>query len=123
MRHTAAGCFQAIGDAPLDGYADLISRFCESRAFPEHADSLIRVLKKTRHRLPGITCDVCERFLDRLPEVSEGTLYLSDVSELVFRTYQHHLNDEWAKRALDLIDRLCLEGDGGARERLEEFER
>ena len=123
VRHTAAGCFQAIGDAPLDGYVDLISRFCESRAFPKHADALIRVLKNSSHRLPGLTCDVCESFLDRLPQASERARYLGDVPELVFRTYQHHLNDDWAKRSLDLIDRLCLAGDGGARERLEEFER
>lgn len=123
VRHTAAGCFEAIGDDPLEGHVDLISCFCESRAFPEHADALVRVLKNSPHRLPGLTCDVCERFLDRLPQASERARYLVDVPELVFRTYQHHLNDDWAKRALDLIDRLCLAGDGGAREHLEEFER
>lgn len=123
VRHTAAGCFRAIGHAPLDGYGDLISHFCESRAFSEHADALIRVMKDSSHRLPGLTCDVCERFLDRLPPGSDRAPYLGDVSELVFRTYQDHLNDDWAKRALDLIDRLCLASDGGARERLKEFER
>lgn len=123
VRHTAAGCFEAIGDDPLEGHGDLISCFCESRAFPEHADALVRVLKNSPHRLPGLTCDVCERFLDRLTAASERSRYLVDVPELVFRTYQHHLNDDYAKRALDLVDRLCLAGDGGARERLEEFER
>lgn len=123
VRRTAAGCFRAIGDAPLDVYVDLISRFCESRAFSEHADALIRVMKDSSHRLPGLTCDVCERFMDRLPPGSDRAPYLGDVSELVFRTYQDHLNDDWAKRALDLIDRLCLASDGGARERLKEFER
>lgn len=123
VRRTAAGCFQAIADDPLDQYAELISRFCESHAFPECAVPLVRALKKSRHRLPGLTFDVCERFLDRLPEASERARYLLDIPELVFRTYQDHLNDEWAARALDLIDLLCLAGDGGARERLEEFER
>ncbi len=122
VRHTAARCFKAIEDGSLDGYADLISRFCESRAFPEYADTLVKALKNSSHRLPGLTCEVCERFLDRLPGASERRR-LVDLPELVFRTYQHHLNDDWANRALDLVDRLCLAGDAGARERLEEFER
>lgn len=123
VRNTVAGCFQAIADDPLDQYAELILQFCESRAFPESADALVRALENSRHRLPGLTCDVCERFLDRLPEANQRAHYLLDIAELVFRTYQDHLNGDWAKRALDLIDRLCLAGDGGAQERLEEFER
>ena len=123
VRRTATGCFKAIANDPLDHYGELISQFCESRAFLESASALVRTLKDSRHRLPGLTCDVCERLLDRLSEAPERTHHLFDVAGLVFRTYQDHLNDEPAKRALDLIDRLCLADDSGARERLEHFER
>lgn len=123
VRSRAAGCFQSIGDDPLDEYPELISQFCESRAFQDHADDLLRALKDSPHRLPGLTSDVCERILDRPSETGEGVRHLHDVANLVFRTYQHHQNSEWATRALSLIDRLCMAGDGSARRHLEEFER
>lgn len=123
VRSRAAGCFQSIGDEPLDEYPELISQFCESRAFQDHAGDLLRVLKDSPHRLPGLTCDVCERILDRRSETGAGVRHLHDVANLVFRTYQHHQNSEWATRALGLIDRLCVAGDGSARQHLEEFER
>ena len=42
---------------------------------------------------------------------------------LAFRVYQQHQNDEWTSRALDLIDRICLEESDVAAEGLESFER
>ena len=123
MRSRAAGCFQSIGDDPLDQYPELISHFCESRAFQDHAANLLRALKDSPHRLPELTCYVCELILDRPARRAAGGRDLHDVANLVFRTYQHHQTSEWATRALDLIDRLCMAGDGSARRHLEEFER
>ena len=123
VRSRAAGCFRAIGNDPLEEYPDLISQFFESRSFQDHADNLLRALKDSPHRLPELTCEVCERILDRPSETGEGVHHLHDVANLVFRTYQHHQNSEWATRALVLIDRLCMAGDGSARRHLEEFER
>jgi len=47
------------------------------------------------------------------------------VTRLVFRTYHQHREDEdaWTRRALDLIDRLCLEGIDDVRKELDVFER
>jgi len=45
------------------------------------------------------------------------------VTELLFRTYQQHQQDEWTSRALDLIDRLCLENIGEVNDGFREFER
>ena len=45
------------------------------------------------------------------------------VAKLVFRTYDQHQRDQWAKRSLDLIDQLCLEGIGEAHKQMAEFER
>ena len=71
-----------------------------------------------------MTCMVCERFLDRFAGEARDirTRHAGDartVVKLIFRTYQQHQQDEWTVRSLDLIDRLCLEGDwrGGRRTR------
>ena len=45
------------------------------------------------------------------------------VAKLIFRTYQQHQDDTWTAPALDLIDRLCLEGTPGTADELERFER
>ena len=123
VRRTAAGCFRAIGDNPLDHNTNLVLQFCESRAFRDHAARLLRALKDSPHRLPGLICEICDRLLDRFSQADEGVRYPRDIANLVFRTYQHHQNTEWAARALDLIDRLCLASDGSARQHFEEFER
>ena len=77
---------------------------------------MIHALENSLGRLPGMTCLVCERFLDR----SEDTY---TVAKLIFRTYQQHQNDEWTSRVLDLIDRLCLEGIIGIGDEFDEFDR
>ncbi len=45
------------------------------------------------------------------------------VAQLIFRTYHQHQDDAWTARALDLIDRLCLEGIGDAQKEFDTFER
>jgi hypothetical protein len=45
------------------------------------------------------------------------------VTQLIFRTYQQHQQDEWTSRALDLIDRLCLEGVGDVNDAFGAFDR
>ena len=81
-----------------------------------------------RERLPGATCTVCEKFLDRFADEARNAR--SDrhadaltVAALAFRICRQHQDDEWAKRALDLIDRLCLQQIGDARGALDQFER
>ena len=117
VRQKASLCFDRIPDDSIESYTDLVEAFCDSRAFATGARSLIRALEKSRGRLPGMTCMVCERVLDR---PSRNTFA---VANLIFRTYQQHQNDEWASRALDLIDRLCLDGYPGIGSELDDFDR
>ena len=96
----AASCFQQLKDAILETYGDLIAVFCDSRAFHEDSFSVLRALEKSLGHLPGITCLVCERFLDRFADEARDirTHRAADmftVAKLVFRTYQQHQNDEW----------------------------
>ena len=128
VRGEAASCFRHLKDEVLDTYGDLIAAFCNSRAFQEDSFWILHTLEESLGRLPGTTCLVCEKFLDRFADEARGirTRRAGDaptVAKLVFRTYQQHRNDEWTSRSLNLIDRLCLEGIGDAGSHLDQFER
>ena len=127
VRRRAASCFRHVKDSPLDPYGDLMEAFCKSRAFRDDPASILETLDASRDRLPGTTCLVCRKFLDLFAEEardprSDRHADALTVATLAFRTCHQHQDDEWTSRALDLIDRLCLEriGDaGGALERLD----
>ena len=128
VRREAASCFRYLQDKVLDEYGGLIAAFCNSSAYLDDSFSILHTLKVSLKRLPGMTCLVCEKFLDRFPDEARDmrTSRVGDahtVAELIFRTYQQHQNDEWTPRSLDLIDRLCLEGIGGTGGEFERFER
>ena len=129
VRGEAASCFRQLKHDILDTYGDLIAAFCDSRAFHEGSSRwLLRTLEESLGRLPGTTCLVCEKFLDRFADEARDiqTRRAGDtltLSKLVFRTYQQHQNDEWTGRSLNLIDHLCLEGIGDAGSHLDQFER
>ena len=127
VRREAASCFDQLGNEGLDTYEDLIATFCDSRAFQEDS-SFLHTLEKSLGLLPGMTCEVCEKFLDHFADgtrdartrLAVGT---HTVTTLIFRTYQQHQNDEWTSRSLDLIDRLCLDRIYDAGREFEQFER
>ena len=128
VRRQAAACFRHVQDGPLDVHSDLIEAFCSSQAFVDEPASILHPLEASRERLPGAACTVCEKFLDRLGNEArnprgERHAEALTVATLAFRTYHQHRNDEWTARALDLIDRLCLERIGDARDMLEQVER
>ena len=128
VRREAASCFRNLADDALDTYSDLIETFCNSTAFQEDSFALLHALQVSLGRLPGMTCVVCEKFLDRFAGEARDirTRRAGDsftVTKLVFRTYQQHQNDEWTPRSLDLVDRLCLENIGDPARELEHFER
>ena len=111
VRKISASCFRHVGEDRIHAYGDLIKAFCTSPAFAQDPFFLLHALKNARSRLPGTVCLVCESFLDNGRGYADGHA----VVELIFRLYQHHRNDEWTTRALDLIDRACLELDGAAK--------
>ena len=129
VRGEAASCFRRLKDECLDTYGDLIAGFRNSKAFHEGSSWwLLRTLEESLGRLPGMTCLVCEKFLDRFADEARdirprGVGDAFTVAKLIFRIYQQHQNDEWTARSLTLIDRLCLEGLGDAGSHLDQFER
>ena len=128
VRRAAAQSFRYLKDESLESYEALLRTFCDSKAYAEDSFSILHLLENSVRRLPGMTCVVCERFLARFGDEAKDIrtsrmLEVKTVAKLIFRTYDHHQRDEWAKRALDLIDRLCLEAIGDARRELEAFDR
>ena len=128
VRRKTASCFRHLKDGVFDTYGDLIAAFCDSRAFQENSFWILHTLEESLGRLPGTTCLVCEKFLDRFADETRDirTSRARDtftLAKLVFRTYQQHQNDEWTGRSLNLIDHLCLEGIGDAGSHLDKFER
>ena len=127
VRGEASSCFQHLKDQALDLYEDLIAAFCDSRAVRAESYWLLSLLEDSLSRLPGITCRVCEQLLDQLAEgnsdIAMGRVDTRTLATLVFRTYLQHQDDEWTSRALNLIDRLCLEGPVDAAPHFGEFER
>ena len=65
VRREAASCFRQLQDEALDDYGDLIVTFCDSKAFEEDSSWILYTLEESPGRLPGMTCEVCEKFLDR----------------------------------------------------------
>jgi hypothetical protein len=128
VRSEAASCFRQLKDLRLEPYEDLIEAFCQSPAYQEAAFSLFYMLEESIYRLPGIICMACEVFLDKYSEDIKGTntRRAADVyyiPKLIFRTYQQHQYDEWGRKCLDLIDKMCAEGIYDVYSSLNDFER
>ena len=119
VRREAARCFNSLRGQPPQTYEDLIIKCCDSLAFKEASHFIFSFLEESPHRLPGITYTVCEKYLERFGDGSDG----SNVAKLILRTYHQHQNDEWTSKCLDLIDRMCLERIYGIQSGLDEYER
>ena len=123
-------CFhsRSLEGQSLESYGNLIDQFCDSAAYCENPSSILRALEQSTHQLPGITCVVCEKFLDRFGDEARDirTGRAGDVmfvAKLVFRTYHQHQRDEWADRCLDLIDQMYLERIRDVNDSMDEYER
>ena len=128
VRRKAASCFHQLQGGALDTYENLITAFCDSKAFEEDSFWILHTLEASLGRLPGMTCEVCEKFVDRFADEARDirtrrARHTRTVAKLVFRTYQQHQDDEWTFRSLNLIDRLCLERTHDAGREFEQFER
>ena len=128
VRKKAAASFRQLRGESLESYERLILAFVDSVAYRDDSMSILELLEHSSQRLPGMTCVVCEKFLDRFSDEARDvrTSRVGDagtVTQLIFRTYHQHQDDTWTVRALDLIDRLCLERIGDARKEFDTFER
>jgi hypothetical protein len=128
VRREAASSFRYLDGESLTECDRLIESFCNSPAFADDSFSILHAFENSKSRVPGLTCLICEKFFDRFSSEARNiqNARAADsptVAKLVFKTYQQHQNDEWTTRALDLIDRMCIETLRDAKREIEEFER
>lgn len=131
VRTEAARCFWHLWhspETPLMDYEPLIRGFLDSPAFADEPTFLLHALEDTKRRVPEITLDVCEIFTTRCAEGARdirASLAGDEhtIGKLVFTAYAHLQTKEQQERALDVIDRMSLEGFRSASTHLSEFER
>ena len=131
VRRKAANCFWHLlhsPDTPLTNFDDLIRNFLNSPSFTDDPTFILLALEKNRHRVPEATLDVCEAFIMRCADAARDirTSTAGDeltVGKLVFHAYTQLQSNALQSRALDVIDRMTLEGLSSANTHLSEFER
>jgi hypothetical protein len=124
----AGSCFRRLNGKSLEAFGELIEAYCRSVAYEANSYSLLHALEESVEKLPGIVCMACEHFLLRFgKEASDIRTHRAGdgygIPKLAFRVYHQHQRDEWASRALDVIDRLCEVSVGETFAQLQEFDR
>ncbi len=131
VRQKAAHCFWHLWqspETPLTDFENLIGVFLKSPAFITDSSMLVHALTDSRQRLPTLTLDICEEFVNRCSDEARDirTSRAADetyIGKLVFTAYEQLEGETSQIRALDLIDAMCLEGLHTAREQLSSLER
>jgi len=131
VRNAAAHCFWQLWqkpDHPLADYADLIEAFLKSAAFTTDPSFLLHALEDTKTRLPEQVLHVCEIFVGRCAAEARDirTSIAADestVGKLVFRAIAQLSDRDGQRRAVAVVDRMCLEGMHSAGKHLGEIER
>lgn len=65
VRKKAASSFWQLRDESLERYEPLILAFTDSVSYRDDSMSILHLLETSQRKLPGITCIVCEKFLQR----------------------------------------------------------
>jgi len=126
VRREAASFFTSLKDKPLEDYQVFLQKFYDTPAYHDSASLFFRMLEASSERLPGIVCTACEKFLDQSKDkvgITGAGNHAFFVTDLIFRTYYQHQNDEWASPCLNLIDQMFEYSPGSIRDKLSEYER
>lgn len=127
-RSEAATCFNRFKGEELGECVALIEAFTQSSAFSTHYGHLIRALDKTTAKLPDVTCQVCEYYLNQviLNPINDRAGYNFEtdiVAQLLIRVYSQSTNEVLQTRCLDLIDQMMQVGVYGLHKALTLYER
>jgi len=128
VRSQAAKCFFGFEREELGEHISLVESFVLSSAFTTSYQGLIRALKKTTAKLPEVTCQVCQHFINAVgadaPDIHARSGAEADtVSQLLIRVYTQNKNLALQSRCLDSIDRMVQIRAYGLNQALELYER
>lgn len=129
LRKDAAHCFWNLWrkhDGSIVELEGFIRGFVNSPAFATDPSPLLHALDENVLEMTDPVIDICEAYLAAIDRGMEGANFRADdhaVSKLVFRTYQHLPNGPQRRRALDLIDGMCVAGVSTSADLLAEFDR
>jgi len=115
VRSEAAACFRYFESGEMEGFSDLVEEFIQTPAFATVPYELLHALERTVSKHSGLTCTVCEKFLDILASEVEDryslkTLQAGIAGKLILAVYsysQKERNEDLLTRSLDVIDRLA----------------
>ena len=106
------GRTKGINFGPL---SDFLISYVKTRSFVRGAGHLIDAIVESRSVLPVVIFDLIETFIGRLHEPVEEdsdrlSWHINQVSPVLTRLYHENRDGTLRKRALDLIDKLCVNG-------------
>jgi hypothetical protein len=104
------GRAKGIDFGPLSAF---LTSYVKTRAFVRGGGRLIDAIAESRSVLPTTIFNLIETFIDRLNEpVEQGeeqlAWHIDQVSPVLTRLYHENRDGTLRKRALDLIDKLCV---------------
>ncbi|KAB8330402.1 hypothetical protein SD80_032020 [Scytonema tolypothrichoides VB-61278] len=127
IRSQASECFLHFEGEELGEYINLVKAFVDSPAFTNNTRDLFDALERTSAKLPDVTFQVCDRFLQNLksdnPEIRNRTIFADEVTKLLVQLYRQSKKEDLRSRCLDLVDCMAQMGVYGLNEALQEFER
>jgi len=95
--------------------SDFLRSYVKTRAFVRGSGHLFDSLVESKSILPEVIFDLIETFTDRLHEPVEQdadrlSWHIDQVSPVLTRLYHENRDGALRKRALNLIDKLCVNG-------------
>lgn len=95
--------------------ADFLVCYVNTRAFVRGSAGLVDALAKSGSLLPSTIFEIVETFINRLDEPVEAGAerliwHIEQISPVLTRLYQENRDRVLRRRALDLIDKLCVRG-------------
>jgi hypothetical protein len=124
----AASCFRLFKDDQIGDYTQLVEAFVASPTFSKKSFFLLQALKETTAKLPEITCEVCETFLEMAGsdagDPRTGTAAdANTIGELAIRVYTQSNNTDIQRRCLNILDSMLKLGTYGIYQELSHFDR
>ncbi|MAS95107.1 MAG: hypothetical protein CMO55_18075 [Verrucomicrobiales bacterium] len=118
IRKKSAHCFWHLlrnPDISLAKFDDLIDVFVDSSAFETDPTFLLHAIEENLHRIPSKTLEICKKFVRKLGKKTKDSSsgIAADertIGKLAFSTYAQMSESVLQIEALDLIDRMSLEG-------------